>query len=112
MKVECSDPRVRVLEKDPSKIALRLETIITRTVPVRMRALDDAPVGYTMTPPRSTPAQVSVTGPAPLAQGISEAYVEVRLDGSKVSFAKSYQPILQDAQGQRGQGRAAVALVG
>ena len=102
--VVCGDPRVRVLEMQPSRVSLRLEPVITRTVPVHVRALDEAPIGYTMMLPHSTPAQVTVTGAAPLAQSISEAYVEVRLDGSKVSFARSYQPILRDAQNREVKG--------
>jgi YbbR domain-containing protein len=98
--VECSDSRVRVLEKDPSRVAVRLEPVLKRSVPVRIRALDEAPVGFTMLPPKATPPQITITGPAPLAESVSEAYVEVRIDGSKVSFVKSYQPQLRDAQGK------------
>lgn len=100
VKVECSDGRVVVLETDPLRVAVRLEPIRQRSIPVRIRAVDDAPVGYTMLPPKSTPAQVTVTGPAPVADLVAEAYVEVRIDGSKVSFTKSYRPLLRDAQGK------------
>jgi YbbR domain-containing protein len=100
VKVECSDSRVRVLEKDPLRVAVRLEPVRQRSVPVRIRALDEAPVGFTMLAPKATPPQIMITGPAPLAESVSEAYVEVRIDGSKVSFVKSYQPQLRDAQGK------------
>jgi YbbR domain-containing protein len=100
VKVECTDGRVRVLEKSPLRVAVRLEPVRQRSVPVRIRALDEAPVGYTMLPPKATPAQIVITGPAPLTESVSEAYVEVRVDGSKVSFVKSYQPQLRDAQGK------------
>jgi YbbR domain-containing protein len=100
VKVECSDSRVRVLEKDPLRVTVRLEPIRQRSVPVRIRALDEAPVGFTMLAPKATPPQIMITGPAPLAESVSEAYVEVRIDGSKVSFVKSYQPQLRDAQGK------------
>ena len=100
VKVECTDGRVNVLERDPLRVAVRLEPVRQRSIPVRIRAVDDAPVGYTMLQPKSTPPQVTVTGPAPLTDLISEAYVEVRIDGSKVSFVKSYRPQLRDAQGK------------
>jgi len=104
IKVECSDYRVRVIEKDPPRVALRLVPVVQRLVPVRVQALDDAPVGFSMMQPRSTPQQVSIVGPAPLADTVAEAYVEVRIEGSKVSFVKSYQPVLRDAQGKEVKG--------
>ncbi len=104
VKVNCSDPRVRILEKDPSRVSLRLEPLRQRAIPVRIRALDDAPTGYTMLLPKAAPAQVIINGPAPLADTVSEAYVEVRIEGSKVSFAKAYQPVLRDAQGKEVKG--------
>ena len=112
MIVECIDSRVRVLEKDPSRVAVRLEPVRQRSVPVRIRSVDDAPVGYTMLQPKATPAQITVTGPAPLIDSVSEAYVEVRIDGSKVSFVKSYQPQLRDAQGKEVKGSGGIPHVG
>lgn len=100
VKVECSDGRVRVLEKDPARVSVRLEPIRERSIPVRVRALDDAPVGFTMLTPRATPSQVTIRGAAPLADLVSEAYVELRLEGSKVTFAKTYRPVLRDVQGK------------
>jgi len=35
-----------------------------------------------------------------LADSVSEAFVEIRLEGSKVSFTKAYQPVLRDFQGK------------
>lgn len=102
--VECIDSRVRVLEKDPARTAVRLEPVRQRSVPVRIRSVDDAPVGYTMLQPKATPAQITVAGPAPLTDSVSEAYVEVRIDSSKVSFVKSYQPQLRDVQGKEVKG--------
>ncbi len=104
IKVECSDPRVRILEKDPARVSVRLEAVRQRSIPVRVRALDDAPTGYTMLLPRITPAQVTISGPAPLAEAVSEAYVEVKLEGSKTSFSKTYQPMLRDVQGKEVKG--------
>jgi YbbR domain-containing protein len=100
VKVECSDPRVRLVGKDPAQISLRLEPLHQRMIPVRIRALDEAPSGYNMRGPLATPAQVTINGPAPLVDVVSEAYVEIRVEGSKVSFSKSFQPVLRDVQGK------------
>jgi YbbR domain-containing protein len=100
VKIECSDGRVRILEKDPARVSLRLEPIRERSIPVRIRALDEAPVGFTMLMTRATPSQVTIRGAAPLADLVSEAYVELRLEGSKVTFSKTYRPVLRDVQGK------------
>jgi YbbR domain-containing protein len=54
--------------------------------------------------PRATPSQVTVKGAAPLADMVSEAYVGIRLDGSRISFTKVYQPTLRDASGREVKG--------
>jgi YbbR domain-containing protein len=100
VRVECTDGRVGVLEADPVRVSVRLEPVRERAIPVRIRAVDDAPVGYAMLPPKSTPSHVTITGPAPLADAVSEAYVEVRIDGAKTGFVKSYRAQLRDAQGK------------
>jgi len=100
IKVDCSDPRVRIQDKDPSRLSVRLEPLRERTVPVRIRPVDDAPPGYSLQAPRATPSQITIRGPAPLADSVSEAFVEIRLEGSKVSFTKAYQPVLRDFQGK------------
>lgn len=104
IKVNSSDPRVRILEKDPHRLSVRLEPLREKVVPVRVRPVDDAPPGYSLQVPRATPPQVTIRGPAPLADSVSEAFVEIRLEGSKVSFTKSYQPVLRDFQGKEVKG--------
>jgi YbbR domain-containing protein len=104
IKVDSLESRVRILERIPPTVTLRVEQVIQRSVPVIARSMDDAPDGYVVQPLRTTPAQVSLVGPAPLADSVAEAYVEVRVEGSKVSFSRSYQVVLRDARGREVKG--------
>jgi YbbR domain-containing protein len=98
--VECADRRVRILEKIPDRISVRLEAIVSRDVPVRVVPLEEAPPGYTLEAPQPNPVSVTVSGASSAVNQVSEAVVDIRIEGSKVSFTKLYQPVLLDAQGK------------
>jgi YbbR domain-containing protein len=98
--VECADRRVRILEKIPDRISVRLEAIVSRDVPVRVVPLDEAPPGYTLEAPQPNPVSVTVSGASSVVNQVAEAVVDIRIEGSKVSFTKLYQPVLLDAQGK------------
>lgn len=104
VRVDSQESRVRILEREPPTVTLRVEPVIRRSVPVLARTADDAPEGYAVQALRTTPSQVSIVGVEPLADSVSEAYVEVRIEGSKVSFARSYQVVLRDSLGREVKG--------
>jgi YbbR domain-containing protein len=102
--VECADRRVRILEKVPDRVSVRLEAIVSRSVPVRVISLDEAPPGYVLEAPKPNPVTVTVSGASSLVNQVAEAFIGLRIEGSKVSFTKLYLPVLLDVQGKEVKG--------
>ncbi|MBI5956657.1 MAG: hypothetical protein HY871_06610 [Chloroflexi bacterium] len=99
-KVTSTDRRVRILEVTPMRVSVRLERLRQKEVPVRPRVLDSPASGYSYGQPQVSPAQIKVTGPASLVDQTTEALVNVRLDGTKVSLKAYYQPLVVNARGE------------
>ncbi|MEW6231958.1 MAG: CdaR family protein [Chloroflexota bacterium] len=99
-KVTSADRRVRILEVTPMRVNVRLERLRQKEVLVRPRVLDSPASGYSYGQPQVSPAQVKVTGPASLVDQTTEALVNVRLDGTKVSLKVYYQPMVVNARGE------------
>ncbi len=93
------DPGVRVLGIDPPTVQVRLEKIRSVPMVVRVRVLDDAPLGYEMKAPQVTPPTVMVTGPQNEIERVNDATVEVALRGAKTQVERQASVLLYDAQG-------------
>ena len=93
------DPGVRVLGIDPPTVQVRLEKIRSVPMVVRVRVLDDAPLGYEMKAPQVTPPTVMVTGPQDEIERVNDATVEVALRGAKTQVERQASVLLYDAQG-------------
>jgi len=97
--VQCSDPEVKILEKSPTKVSVRLERLAEKVVPVRVDILDTPPFGYYRPmPATASPAIVHVSGFASLVEQVAEAVVEVSVGGAKKSLEIRRVPELRDAQ--------------
>ncbi len=95
------DPRVRVLAIDPPVVQVRLEKIRAVPMVVRVRVLDEPPLGYEMKTPEVTPAMVTVTGPQNEIERVNDATVEVALRGAKNAVDREASVALHDAQGNQ-----------
>ncbi len=98
--IECADRRVRILEQVPDSVSVSLEAIVSRSVPVRVIALDEAPPGYILEAPKANPITVTVSGASSLVNQVAEAFIGLRVEGAKISFTKLYLPVLLDVQGK------------
>jgi YbbR domain-containing protein len=93
VKVEVSDPDVRVLEVRPSKVTVRIEEVRTVSVPVRLVQLGSVPFGYRVVgEPSIVPPAVDVIGPTSAVEMVSEAEVAVRMDEAKSTIDRTLQP--------------------
>jgi YbbR domain-containing protein len=93
VKVEVSDPDVKVLEVIPSKVSVRVEELRSATVPVRVNQLGTPPMGYRVAgDPVLSPAAVQVSGPSSAVERVSEAAVTVRLDEIKSNVDQTQKP--------------------
>lgn len=100
VQVTCSDSRVRILEKRPDRVAVRLEPFATKEVPVAIEILDSPPLGYVARPMVTKPSTVTVSGPAPIVEQVINAVGELRLRGSKSAVAKNVFVSPHNAQGE------------
>lgn len=91
--VEVSDPQVRVLERLPSTISLRVEELRARSVPVRVNQLGSVPFGYRLVgEPVTNPSTVEVSGPSSAVEKVTEASLSVRMEDIKATIDRSLQP--------------------
>jgi YbbR domain-containing protein len=93
VQVEVSDPDVRVLDRSPSKVTVRVEEVRTASVPVRLTQLGSVPFGFRVVgEPTLVPPRVEVSGPASAVEKVSEAEVAVRMDEAKATIDRSLKP--------------------
>lgn len=99
-----ADPRVRITAIDPPAVQLRLEKIRQMPILVRVRVVDEPPLGYETKTPEVTPAMVTVTGPQSEVDKVNDATVEVSLRGSKTAVDREASVVLHDIFGNQIQG--------
>ncbi len=97
--VKSIDPQVTVIAADPPTVTIQLEKIKQLTVELRVRVLDDAPIGYEFKTPSATPSKVTVTGPQLLIDKVNDATADIALRGAKTSVDRDVAVGLHDAQG-------------
>jgi YbbR domain-containing protein len=93
------DPDVVILDKQPARVRVRLEQVLTKTLSVRADVLDSVPFGYEYSTPVISPTVVTITGAAPYVQQVSSAVVDIYLRGAKQTFSKEQTVSLRDASG-------------
>jgi YbbR domain-containing protein len=98
VQVTCSDDSVRIVERKPEKITVRLEELKEKEVEVKVNVLDTPPLGYTARPASVTPSEVKVTGPAPMVEQVVAAVVDFYIRGDKDTVERRVDLYLRDAQ--------------
>ncbi len=96
----CSDSRVRILERRPDRIAIRLEHMATKDVPVSIEVLDSPPLGYVARPLTTTPPTVTVSGPASIVDQVASVAGEIRLREAKSSVVRRVFVSPRNARGE------------
>ncbi len=88
-------PGVKIEEIQPSKIALKLEPVIEREVPVQVETEGELPKGYEFSaPPTVNPARVSVRGPASFVNSLTSVSTEpIDLTNRRGNFVASQTPL-------------------
>lgn len=95
------DANVRVLGIDPPTVQVRLEKIESAPFAVRVRVLDEPPLGYEIKAPQVVPSTVKVTGPKKDVQRVYDAGVETVLRGAKSAVERQLNVTLYDTQGNQ-----------
>jgi YbbR domain-containing protein len=99
-----ADPRVRITAIEPPSVQVRLEKIRQAPMLVRVRVLDEPPLGFEAKTPEVTPPMVTLTGPQSLIEKVNDATVDVALRGAKTAVDREASVVLRDAQGNQVQG--------
>jgi YbbR domain-containing protein len=102
--VKSIDPQVTVVAVDPPGVSVQLENIKQVPVEVRVRILDDAPLGYEFKTPIATPISVTVMGPQVLVDQVNDATADVALRGAKTPIDREVVVGVHDAGGNPIQG--------
>jgi YbbR domain-containing protein len=93
IKVECSDPDVRIQTWTPAKVSVRIEETRTISVPVRVNFVGAVPFGYRVVgAPQVSPETVSVVGPTSVVEKVTETGVTVRMDELKSTVERTIKP--------------------
>ncbi|MBI4672986.1 MAG: hypothetical protein HY741_15125 [Chloroflexi bacterium] len=94
-----ADPRVRITAIDPPTVQLQLEKIRQVAMTIRVRVLDEPPLGYEMKTPEVSPSRVTVIGPQNEIERVNDATVDIALRGAKTAIDREASVALHDAQG-------------
>lgn len=100
VQVRCSDNAVTIVDKKPSKIAVRLENVKEKLVDVKVTVVDGAPLGYIYRAPSVSPRQVLVRGPASVVDQVQSVVADVYLQGAKSDLERAVALVPRDAQGE------------
>lgn len=65
-----------VLRINPSRISLRVEEVVTRSVPVTPRIEGEPPLGYKLSESKVTPAEVEIRGPQSAVASVRQAFTD------------------------------------
>ncbi|MCB9423295.1 MAG: hypothetical protein H6667_26100 [Ardenticatenaceae bacterium] len=88
------------LRSQPLEMAVFLEQLITREIPVVLDIRGDVSRGYTQGDPLIDPPAITVSGPASSAESLDFARVTVFLNNNREDMFDTRQPIFYDKQGR------------
>lgn len=104
--VAALDSRVRVLESTPGAVAVKLEPLAERQVPVKVNLQGSAVLGYVAEVAKVEPPTASVRGPASLVALVDAAVADVNIEGLRADFRQSAGLVPRNATGRQVEGLA------
>ncbi len=99
VKVVAIDPRVQVLEYEPSRINVELDEVVTRSVPVRVD-YGVPPAGLDVRQPIVATDSVAIAGPASVVRRVVAAEARLRIDPSGLDVDREVELVAVDQLGQ------------
>jgi YbbR domain-containing protein len=97
--VRSVDPAIQVIDFTPSRVAVRLDPLVTREVPVTVD-LGTVPPGLDVRPPVVSQDPVTVSGPDSAVRTVAAALAQVRLDPSGIDINETVGLVPVDARGE------------
>jgi YbbR domain-containing protein len=99
VQVEVSDRSVTIIEKRPSTINVRLETLVEAQFPIKVDVMDSAPLGYIARSPTIEPITATVQGPASIVNQVNQISGELFLRNAKETVQRSVDLSAFDVNG-------------
>ena len=99
VKVVSIDPRIQVLEYEPSRINVQLDEVVTRTVPVRVES-GVVPPGLDVRDPVPSVETATVAGPASVVRRVAAAAARLRIDPSGLDVDRDVELLPVDDLGE------------
>ena len=99
VKVVAIDPRVQVLEYEPSRINVELDEVVTRSVPVRVD-YGVPPAGLDVRQPIVATDSVAIAGPASVVRRVVAAEARLRIGPSGLDVDRDVGLVAVDQLGQ------------
>jgi YbbR domain-containing protein len=90
---------VEIVGVSPSRVTVSLETVTSKSVPVRVKLVGAPPLGFDPSPATASPEQVTVSGPESLVNLVQEAVADVNLTGVRVSLRQVFTVTARDSHG-------------
>ena len=90
---------VKVVEVTPAQIVVDVEPLATATVPVQVKLIGTAPLGYSLSDSKVSPQNVRVSGPESLVKLVAAAVADVNLTGVQVSLEHESSLTARDSNG-------------
>lgn len=98
--VVSSTPGVTIVEKNPERIIVSLESILTKDVAINKKIEGSAGEGLVAGNIELSPDKVTVRGPKSIVEGISEATAIIKLNGETEKFSKNVPVVALDETGE------------
>ncbi len=99
VKLTSSDPRARVESVDPARVFLQVQPLESKQVPVNAKLTGTVAFGYESGPAKTTPTEVTVSGPQSSVDQVTAVQVAVSLDGLTAPIDRTYQPVAVNSAG-------------
>ncbi len=99
VKVVAIDPRIQVLEYEPSRINVQVDEVVSRVVPVKVD-WGVPPAGLDVRDPVLSTESVAVAGPASIVRRVAAAEARLRIDASGLDIDRDVELVPVDDLGQ------------
>lgn len=90
---------VKIEQIEPARVTVTLEPVMTRRVPVKVKLVGAAPLGYTLASTDVSPEEADVSGPASLVERVEAVEADVNLTGIRVSLEQDFTLSARDSEG-------------
>jgi YbbR domain-containing protein len=100
VRVSVASAGVRVIDKSPATVNVRIEPITSRSVAAQPRFANEPPAGTFAGDAAITPNEVKVSGPASQVARIAALYATVLFGDAMTDLVQSVQPLAVDAAGK------------